>query len=116
VPGGHDGLARIMREIADAALALRFRDGLSIVGRLADDLVAAAPDMLGHFGIARIIGVLLNSKHFGKPGIVMPVDRSEDGIGAGRAPTETPVDGIRLMARIPAEPQFRSCLADGGPE
>ena len=45
IPGGHDGPARIIRKIADAALALRFRDEARIVGCLADDFIGAAPDM-----------------------------------------------------------------------
>src|SRR6476646_9479537 len=102
-----------MREIADAALALRFRDEARIVGSLADDLVIAAPHMLGHLGIARIVGILLLVEHLRKPGIVMPVDGDEDGIIALSAAAEKAVDGVRLMARIPAEPQFRARLADG---
>src|SRR4029078_7985296 len=104
VPGGLDRTSRLMGKITYAALIFGSGNEARVVGRLADHLIAAAPDMFRYLRIGRIVAILFPSQDVREPGIVVPVHGEERCVIPLTAASEKPVDGVGLVSGIPAEP------------
>src|SRR5437762_14134601 len=100
-----------MRKIPDTPFPIHIGDQVRIISCLADDLIAAAPDMLGHLGDVRIIPVLLLLENFPTQGIIPPVAADECGVVPGFLATEITLNRVALMSRVHAEPEFHTFLS-----
>ena len=114
VPACPDRQFGIVREIANAAFFFSPCNQASVISALGNNLIIAAPDMLGHFWIAVEIVLAFLEQDACSPRVVLKVDPQDNRIVWRLCAPEELVDRIAFIARVPREPDFRAFLTDRG--